>query len=161
MTRGSLVGKASVLMGEACPTNFKAIERCQLVRINGDVLCKYLQDNPHLYKIIIESLSQKLLSTMDEFRQTSGHSEIWRVCNIILMFAQQYGVETDGKICIDTDMAQQNIAFLLYLNRITVVRVFKLLQDHNLLEKADKRYYITDTAAFTEFMDKHKYNSRK
>ena len=63
-------------------------------------------------------------------------------------------------ICIDTKMSQQNVAYLLYLNRITVVRVFKKLQDKNLLVRIDKLYYITDIDAFKAYMEKAAYSNR-
>ena len=159
MPKGTPIGETFVLMQEVCPVNFKAISDCQLVRIYRDDLVAYMEQNPELYKVLIESLSKKLMSTMDELRQMAGCNVTWRICNLLLVFAEHYGVVSDGKICIDAPVSQQHFAWMLYLNRITVVRVFKRLQDLKLLEKNSKRYYITDLKAFKEYMDKFKYGN--
>ena len=160
MVEGSLVGEAFVLLGEMCPTNFKAIEDSHLVKISRQQLIRHLSANPELYTIIIESLSKKLLSTMDEVRQMAGCNVTWRICNLLLVFAQHYGKDVDGMVCIDTNISQQHIAYLLYLNRITVVRVFKKLQDKNLLVRIDKHYYIPDMDAFKAYMELAAYSDK-
>ncbi|MBR2028322.1 MAG: Crp/Fnr family transcriptional regulator [Oscillospiraceae bacterium] len=158
MTEGSMIGEPFVLLGEKCPTNFLAMEDCQLVRINRDTLINYLNDNPHYYKIIVDSISKKLLSTMNEVRQMAGCNVTWRICNLLLVFAHHYGVNFNGKICINTNISQQDIAHLLYVNRITVVRVFKRMQSEGLIERIGKMYYITDMNAFMTFMEKAAYS---
>lgn len=160
MDEGSMIGEPFVLLQEPCPTNFKVIENAEMVRISRDDLIKHLEKNPDLYKIVIESLSKKLLSTMDELRQTAGCNVTWRICNLLLSFAHHYGKKVGDMICIDTRISQQNIAYLLYLNRITVVRVFKKLQDKNLLVRIDKLYYITDLDAFKAYMEKAAYSDK-
>ena len=157
MDAGSLIGEPFVLLQEPCPVNFKAIENSQLIRISRDELIEQLDKKPDLYKVIIESLSKKLLSTMDELRQMAGCNVTWRICNLLLVFAQHYGKQVGNMICIDTYISQQKISYLLYLNRITVVRVFKKLQDKNLLVRIDKKYYITDLEAFRAYMEKTAY----
>lgn len=158
MTDGSMIGEPFVLLGEKCPTNFKAMEGCHLVRIDRNTLVDYLSENPQLYKIIVDSISKKLLSTMDEVRQMAGCNVTWRICNLLLVYAQHYGVDVGGKICINTNISQQDIAHLLYVNRITVVRVFKKMQAEGVLERIDKLYYITDMDAFMAFMENVAYS---
>ncbi len=159
MPKGSIIGEPFVILNEPSPVSFKAIKDCRLVRIYLSDLTEYLKQNSELYNVLIESLSKKLLSTMDEVRQMAGCNVTWRVCNLLLVFAEHYGVEINGKVCIDIPVSQQHIAWMLYLNRITVVRVFKRLQDIKLLEKTGKRYYITDLKAFKDYMEKFKYDS--
>ena len=160
MDEGSMVGEAYVLLDEVCPTNFKTVEDSHLVRISRQQLIQHLNANPELHAVIIESLSKKLLSTMDEVRQMAGCNVTWRICNLLLVFTQHYGKDVGDMVCIDTNISQQHIAYLLYLNRITVVRVFKKLQDKKLLARIDKRYYITDMDAFKAYMELAAYSDK-
>ena len=160
MTEGCILGESYLWLDEPCPTNFKTIEDSKLIRIPKQVFFDFVEENPDLYKPIIESLSKKLMSVMDELRQMAGCNVTWRICNLLLVFAESYGKQRGKAVCIDTHLTQQHIAQMLYTNRITIVRVFKKLQELNLITRVGNRYYITDIDALKKYMDLVAYSDK-
>jgi CRP/FNR family transcriptional regulator len=99
---------------------------------------------------------------MDQIRQASVHNATWKVCNLLLIFADRFGVIYDGKVLIREKISQQMLSNLLGINRITVVRVIKDLKNEALLEQIDgfycirsverlKKYQKTSTAFHARF----------
>lgn len=76
----------------------------------------------------------------------------WKVCNLLLTFAERYGVPYDGKTLIKEKISQQMMANLLGVNRITMVRAIKELREMGLIEQVNGFYCIRDKERMQKFM---------
>lgn len=153
MEGNSLILEDSALFRKACPVSFKTTRHCRMIRIAGDTLRNAVYTDPDLAMDLLQSLSDKFLSAMEEIRQMSSCSAAWKVCNLLLVFAANYGVPYDGKTLIEEKISQQLISNLLGINRITTVRTMKDLKAMGLIEQINGYYCIRDTEALKRHMN--------
>lgn len=140
MEAGSLFLESVMLLRQPCPVYFMAAMPSELIRISREKLLNALLSEPQITLDVIESLSNKFLASMDQIRQSGSHNVAWRICNLLLIFAERFGVPYDGKILIKEKVNQQMLSSLLGINRITTVRVIKELKVLGLIEVIDGFY---------------------
>ena len=103
-----------------------------------------VMSEPEIAMDIIQSLSTKFIAAMDQIRNMTYRSSEWRICDLLLIYADFYGVEYDGKILIQEKISQQIMSNLLGINRITTVRGIKNLKNMGLIEQINGLYCIRD-----------------
>ena len=72
-----------------------------------------------------ELVIAKFLSAMGQIRISQQKPAEWKICRLLQIFMEHYGVAYDGKILITEKVSQQMIADMLGMNRITVAKKFK------------------------------------
>ena len=150
---GSLLLDGPLLLGRPMPVSFKTTKETQVVRISRDSLTRAIMTDPQLAIDIINSNAEKLLSAMDFNRQSTSTSAEWKICNLLLSLADNYGANYDNKILIEEKISQQTIANILGLNRITTLRVMKELKDMSLVEQINGYYCIRSIEQLKKHMD--------
>jgi CRP/FNR family transcriptional regulator len=153
MEKGSLFLDANLLMQVAAPIYFRAAAPSELVCIDRSALLRGICSDPDINMDIIESISLKFLSAMDQIRESGAHDARWKICNLLLIFADQYGEPYDGKTLIKQSLSQQMMSNLLGINRITTVRIIKNLKGQNLIEQINGFYCIRDTGSLMDYME--------
>lgn len=149
---GALVAEASVLVQEAPPVSFVALTPVSAIRISRETLLENIRSDPELALDVMQTLSHKFLAAMDQVREATQCDISWKVCNLLLTFADRYGVAYDGKILIKEKISQQMLANLLGVNRITMVRTVKGLRENGLIEQVNGFYCIRDKHKMLDFM---------
>ena len=140
----------SVLLEEALlfdyivPVNIRTTMPTELICISREELIKAIRENPETALDIMQSMAIKLLSSAEQMKCMNEHSAMQKVCNLLSIFAERYGVEENGSIVIKEKLNQEYISSLLGLNRITVVRVMKELKEQGVLEKKNGYYCLYD-----------------
>lgn len=152
-TRGSLVLDDSLVTRKPIPVSFRTTQETHAIRIDHEAMIRAISSNPDFAMAVIHSTADKLLSAMEIIRQSSSTSAAWKVCNLLLTYAKQYGTPYDNKILISEKISQQNIANLLGINRITTLRVMKDLKDMGLIEQINGFYCIRDEENLIRHMD--------
>ncbi|GHV79350.1 hypothetical protein AGMMS49944_11410 [Spirochaetia bacterium] len=155
---GSLMLEALLFMnggrGIPSPVYFKAVKNSELIRIEKHALIREMQEDPRLTLDIIESISNKFFSAMDQLRELKCHDTEWRLCNLLRMFSDCYGVPHDTKkIIIAEKISQQTLSNLLGVNRISITRIMKKLRDMGLVEQINGYYCITDIDKLKRHLD--------
>lgn len=150
---GSLLLESNVLLEKAPPVSFVAVSAVKAVTIERERLMARLREDPTLAEELLMSLSYKFLAAMDQVREGTQYNVAWKVCNLLLTFAERYGVEYDGKILIKEKISQQMLANLLGVNRITMVRTVKELREQSLIEQVNGFYCIRDRERMLEYME--------
>ena len=120
----------------------KTVQPSELVCITREMLLQGIAHDPQLSMDIMESLSAKFLSAMEQVRHTNFHNAGWKICDLLLIFAEHYGVPYDGKILIKEKISQQLLSNLLGINRVTAVRAIKDLKEMALIEQINGYYCI-------------------
>lgn len=142
--KGSMLLEANLLLNCQVPISFKTITPCELVCIEKQALIDAIHTDSEIAMDLIQSVSVKFISSMEQVRNTNYHNAEWKICELLTDFANKYGVQYDGKILIEEKMSQQMISNLLGLNRITVVRAIKALKEMGLIEQINGLYCIKD-----------------
>ena len=138
----SLVLEGNLLFDQESPVNFKTVQQSELVCITKEMLLEGIAGDPQLAMDIMESLSTKFLSAMEQVRHTNFHNAGWKICDLLLIFEEHYGVPYDGKILIKEKISQQLLSNLLVINRVTAVRAIKELKEMALIEQINGFYCI-------------------
>jgi len=152
-SKGSIVLDESLITGRPVPVSFRTTKETRAIKINRDAMLRAISSDPDFAMAIIRSTSDKMLAAMEVIRQSTSTSASWKVCNLLLTLAKQYGVPYDNKTLISEKISQQNIANLLGLNRITTLRVMKDLKDMGLIEQINGLYCIRDEAKLKRHME--------
>lgn len=152
-SKGSIVLDESLITRSPVPVSFRTTKETHAIKIDRDAMLRAISSDPDFAMAIIKSTSDKMLSAMEIIRQSTSTNASWKVCNLLLTLAKQYGVPYDGKILISDKISQQSIANLLGLNRITTLRVMKDLKDMGLIEQINGLYCIRDEEKLRRHME--------
>ena len=140
----SLLLESYVLFDTVVPVNFKTTLPSKIVYIDKETLVKAISSDPQICMDVMQSMHLKFNSSMEQIRHANFHNASWKICDLLLMFAECYGVEYDGKVLIKEKISQQLLSNLLGINRVTTVRAIKELKDMALIEQVNGYYCIRD-----------------
>ena len=151
MEENSLMLEANMLMEMPAQVYFKTTAPSELVCIEKEALLRAMASDPQLTFDIVESLSNKFFAAMDQIREACSHNATWKLCNLLLIFADRFGVDYDGKTLIQEKVSQQMMSNLLGINRITTVRIIKELKELNLVEQVNGFYCIRNIEKLKQY----------
>ena len=140
----SLLLESYVLFDTVVPVNFKTTLSSEIIFIDKETLMKAITTDTEICMDIMQSLHMKFNTSMEQIRHANFHNASWKICDLLLMFADRYGVEYNGKILIKEKISQQLLSNLLGINRVTAVRAIKELKDMSLVEQVNGYYCIRD-----------------
>jgi CRP/FNR family transcriptional regulator len=153
LEKNAILLEANMFTGKVIPVNFRTMLPSEIIYIGKETLLKAMASDPELNRDIIEALSLKFLASMDVIREIGAHNATWKICNLLLIFADEYGEPYDGKTLIGQAVSQQMISNLLGLNRITTVRIIKSLKNSGFIETINGHYCIRDEFQLKKYMD--------
>ncbi len=142
--QNSILLEANLLFDYTSPVGFKVVQPSELVFIDKETLVDTIGSDPQVSMDIMQSLAIKFLSSMEQIRHANFHNAAWKICDLLLIFADRYGVPYDGKILIREKISQQLLSNLLGINRVTAVRAIKELKEMSLIEQINGFYCIRD-----------------
>ncbi|MDO4314046.1 MAG: Crp/Fnr family transcriptional regulator [Eubacteriales bacterium] len=146
----SVLLEENLLFGYDVPVNIRTAVESELICIDQPTLYKAVYENSEIAMDLMQSLSMKTLSSQEQMKCMNDHSAIQKVCNLLLIFADRYGVMESGEIIIREKLSQEYISNLLGINRITVVRVIKELKERGLVKRNDGYYCLCDIEQLKE-----------
>lgn len=150
---GSMILVPSMVITHAVTLSFRTLEPSRLLKIDRRTLGGLIANEPDIAADLICLLSSKLISTIEQYRESGNYSVKWRVCGLLLTLAKQSGVDYDGKLLIQQKISQQSMANRIQANRVTVARVIRELKDLGLVEYINGYYCIRDIERLKRHMD--------
>jgi len=151
---GALIFELEALLDRKLKTIFKTATPCVLIQIPPDALLEEISTNKSSMLQFLEYLASVRLHGNRQARETSLQCVEWKICKLLLTFAEQYGENYDGKIRIKEKITQETLGKMLNISRGSVVRTFKELRDLNLLEQVNGYYCIRSVEQMRRYMDK-------
>lgn len=142
--QNSMLLEANLLFDYASPICFKTVRHSELVCIGKETLIKSIHSDSEISMDIMESLATKFPYSMEQIRHANFHNAAWKICDLLLVFAERYGGPYDGKVLIKEKISQQLLPNLLGINRVTAVRAMKELKEMSLIEQINGLYCIRD-----------------
>ena len=150
---GAFILLPSIILGHRVTLSFATALPSKLVRIYRKSLLDAISSDPDFALCTVYTLSVKFIVTNERFRAESSKAVSWKLCNLMLSLADQYGVEYDGKTLIKLEYSQQNMADFLHVNRTTVARSIKELMSSGLIERINDYYCIRSLDKLKSYMD--------
>lgn len=142
MGENALFAEANVLFERPCPIQFRTAMPSRLICIEKSVLQRAVRSDSKLMYQMLEGVADKFFEAMDEIRNMKSYNAAWLLCDLLLTFAERYGVNYDGKVLIRYHLSIQLMTSMLGINRATTLRVIKSLKNLNLLELINGYYCI-------------------
>ncbi len=149
----SLLMESYVLFDTVVPVNVKTVMSSEVIFIDKEALMQAISSDPEICMDIMQNLHLKFNSSMEQIRHANFHNACWKICDLLLMFADKYGVEYDGKILIKEKISQQLVSNFLGINRVTVVRAIKDLKEMALIEQVNGYYCIRDLEKLKQYQE--------
>ncbi len=110
------------------------MEACELVRISRASLAGAMAKDPAVTRFVPESISYKYYSAMDQLRENYDHDATWKLYNMLLIMADNFGApQPDGWVQIRLKISQQMLSSLLGVNRVTVCKILKDMKEMRLI----------------------------
>jgi CRP/FNR family transcriptional regulator len=145
--------ESCLLFNKPPPICFKTVKASELICIDRHTLLEQMTENLDIIMAVMESISYKFFVAKEQIRETVTRTMSWRFCNLLLMFAENYGVPSGQKVFIRDQISQQMLASLLGVNRITINRVYGKLRDMGLIEQTNGYYCVCDPERLKRHME--------
>ncbi|MBE5955142.1 MAG: Crp/Fnr family transcriptional regulator [Lachnospiraceae bacterium] len=140
--KGSIFLESNLLMCAPSAISFKTMTETDLVRIEREKLIKSMTNNVNIMLFIMESTTYKYYSAMDQLRENFDHDAAWKVYNMFLILASNFG-ETDGNWTkIHLKLNQQMLGNLLGMNRVTVSKIIKEMKENGIIQQVNEYYCV-------------------
>lgn len=143
---GSLFLESNILINAPAAVTFQTMEPCELVRISKDTLSKAMVEDPEITRFVVQSISYKYYSAMDQLRENYDHDATWKLYNMLLILADNFGVPYDDWVLIHLKISQQMLSSLLGINRVTVSKILKDMREMRLIELVNGYYCVRNSS---------------
>lgn len=141
---GSLLFHLTTVMNTVPDLSFVTMTPSQLIRIPPQAIQSLLCSDIRFANLMLVDAGAAILQAYRRMREAETYSVEWKICNMLLTYAERAGVEYDGKILIKDRLSQQMMASMLRVSRITVARTIKELKDLSLIENINGFLCIRD-----------------
>lgn len=114
--------------------------------IDKETLSKNLEQNPLLYKDLLQVAGYRLESNFSLLENATLRSARSRIAHLLLYFADKFGKKTENGVLIEIKLTHNIIASHLNLARETVSQYMSVFSDKNFITLGlkDSFYTITD-----------------
>lgn len=152
LASGSLFLEEYTLFSLDCPVIFETTMDSEIIEIHRCDLIRAMKTDIDLVLDVMESLSEKFVSSMEQLRLGPRQDAEWKLCRVLLSYGAAYGKPCQNGILIDQKISHQMIADLLGMNRVTVTRKLKELSELGLIATVNSRILLPDPAAIRNHM---------
>lgn len=97
---GALFLEENVLFGQVSPFCFRTACATELICIEKSRLLNAIKTDSDLALDIIEAASAKFHSAMEQARHAKNYSILWKICDLLLSFADYHGKTYGNKVLI-------------------------------------------------------------
>lgn len=150
--RNDILFLLAAVLNQPPQLDFIATEDTELLTLPNDRFMALAENDSRVAMIVVDHLANQLASAHRRHREAESYSTEWKVCNMLLSFAERSGVEYDGKILIHDRISQQDMAGLLKVSRITIARILKNLRNYGLIETVNGYTCIRDEEKLRQHM---------
>ncbi|HSD84475.1 MAG TPA: Crp/Fnr family transcriptional regulator [Anaerolineae bacterium] len=135
-TIGDIIGELSALDRQARSASAKAIGRCALLELPGDLLVQRMREIPELAISLARLLAGKLRWTAEYAETVAQYDAAGRLLHILLLYNEQFGSEQEAGKRYELELAlnQADLASLVGARREWVNRILQDWQRRGLIE---------------------------
>ncbi|MCG1025836.1 MULTISPECIES: Crp/Fnr family transcriptional regulator [Dehalobacter] len=142
--KGCIFLESNTLFSIPSDCYFKTIEPSNLLFFKKEDLLNLLKTDFDVTLLILQSITCKFLANLHSVNELLVYDSEWRICHLLLTFADNFGIEIENKIKLNIKISQQFISDMLGVTRGTTIKMINKLKELNLIEQTNGYYFIKD-----------------
>lgn len=154
MEPGTMLLEPNLLCSFPPAVDFAAEEVSVLIRIRREILLKAMAADPVLNMDILESVATKFFAAMEQIRESNNHTVPWKVCNLLLVMADRYGIPDGEFTRISKKITQKTMAGMIGVNRVTLSRIMKVLIEDGVVNRIEGFYQICSLRKMQDYQER-------
>jgi len=145
---GDFFGELSLIDGKARSASVTAIENSEVLILRRGDFLGLLEDYPQISISLMKELAARIRKSDSQIKSLSLQDAMGRVASSLIMLAEDHGRVRKGQVVIPKIPLQQDLANMAGTSRETISRVFRYLEDEDLILRSGRKITIPD---FTRF----------
>lgn len=142
---GGLIGETLFFRKEPNASRFIALQDCHCYLFDEKTIYALMQQDERFLREIVLWLSNRMSSLSEQVIDTLTKSPEKRIFSFLLEYAKHFGTkDTLGNYSYQGKLSHYAIANYLGLNRVSVTKAIKTLQDENFLKKDTLQFIINE-----------------
>jgi CRP/FNR family transcriptional regulator len=150
-----LFGLAEINHGGSRQATAELCERSVVLSVERDDFHRFVQQRPAVSLLVIDLLSQRLRSLGNAMQELVASDVTARLVMLLTRLTTCYGKPSGDAICVDLNITQQELADMIGATRQTVSSILSALRRSGLLYFKNRRIYIVDPHALSEYAVSH------
>lgn len=134
LNEGDFWGEMHLLKEKKAKVYAKAIEDCNLSKLNKKIFKEFLLKKPEVAIKVLEGVSEKLEHLENLATTLADNDGDTKLAYLLIEFSNKYGVNVDKKIEIDLPITREEMANFTGLTRETVSRKLKNFEKLKLIK---------------------------
>jgi len=145
---GDFFGELSLIDGKARSASVTAIEDSEVLLLRRGDFLGLLEEYPQISISLMKELAARIRKSDSQIKSLSLQDAMGRVASALIMLAEDHGRIKKGQVVIPKIPLQQDLANMAGTSRETISRVFRYLEDENLIERTGRKITIPDYVRF-------------
>lgn len=145
---GDFFGELSLIDGKVRSASVTAIEDSEVLMLRRGDFLGLLADYPQISISLMKELAARIRKSDTQIKSLSLQDAMGRVASSLIMLAEDHGRVRKGEVVIPKIPLQHDLANMAGTSRETISRVFRYLQDAQLIQRSGRRITILDFNRF-------------
>ncbi len=145
---GDFFGELSLIDGKARSASVTAIEDSEVLMLRRGDFLGLLADYPQISISLMKELATRIRKSDTQIKSLSLQDAMGRVASSLIMLAEDHGRIRKNEVVIPKIPLQQDLANMAGTSRETISRVFRYLEDEQLIQRSGRRITIPDFNRF-------------
>jgi len=145
---GDFFGELSLIDGKARSASVTAIENSEVLMLRRGDFLGLLEDYPQISISLMKELAARIRKSDSQIKSLSLQDAMGRVASSLIMLAEDHGRIRKGQVVIPKIPLQQDLANMAGTSRETISRVFRYLEDEDLILRSGRKITIPDFNRF-------------
>ena len=151
---GEFICEASYAKYKRSMLSLYAMDETELISLSSMEYNLLLTRYPELSNVLMVNMAQKLDLMVNQLDQYTSSGTLARIANVLLLFAEKYGVQTETGIRIDHRLTDTELGTYVGAKRESVNRALKKLKDDHIILKNDGFLHVLDLEKLSGYRDK-------
>ncbi len=145
---GDFFGELSLIDGKARSASVTAIEDSEVLMLRRGDFLGLLADYPQISISLMKELATRIRKSDTQIKSLSLQDAMGRVASSLIMLAEDHGRMRKTEVVIPKIPLQQDLANMAGTSRETISRVFRYLEEEQLIQRSRRRITIPDFNRF-------------
>lgn len=151
--KGEFVFAEHAIWDKKCHLYYEALTPMKMYSIRMEFTRKLLINDNKFSNAILAQMTKNYLVTQDFLRKTALHSARWRVCDLLLIFAEKVGFVDGCSAVLNQKLTKTLLSDFLHLNRITIMRELQFLEELGICRLHGTQCTLYDLSVLQEYRD--------
>lgn len=147
---GEVLGDTSLFQDRVTPFSVLALDDVKLCSFSKELFEKLITENPRVAIQIINYLSGKLHTTIQQAGDSTGATVRNKLLKLFIRLSGEYGIRKKEETLIDLKLTQQEIADMIGASRVMVAQKLKELKDNKIIGRQGKYYTLYNDPCIEE-----------